>query len=214
MICSNTPPLWPTSSVGMRLQCGRQHWTVSVFLPRKLWYCDMRFHRLGHWKWLYFNPHQFCPYISWRPRGRFHKWLHTWVKVRKCKEMHFYRDNSRRYLKFLQIDRILFHLADSSLLGSQDERGFTPLMWAAAFGEKAVVDLLLEKVRKKKDIHSVRTQDTKSTLFFFFYWSSCDLCLRVQTPKQSHGSERVPWHWPALGVMWTLLSLFSDMEWT
>ncbi|XP_061636738.1 LOW QUALITY PROTEIN: DNA-binding protein RFXANK [Phyllopteryx taeniolatus] len=34
---------------------------------------------------------------------------------------------------------------DSSLLSKQDEGGFTPLMWAAAFGEKTVVDLLLEK---------------------------------------------------------------------
>ncbi|XP_077389767.1 DNA-binding protein RFXANK isoform X2 [Festucalex cinctus] len=34
---------------------------------------------------------------------------------------------------------------DMSLLSKQDERGFTPLMWAAAFGEKTVVDLLLEK---------------------------------------------------------------------
>ncbi|XP_054645781.1 DNA-binding protein RFXANK isoform X3 [Dunckerocampus dactyliophorus] len=34
---------------------------------------------------------------------------------------------------------------NSSLLSIQDERGFTPLMWAAAFGEKAVVDFLLQK---------------------------------------------------------------------
>uniref|UniRef100_A0A3Q2ZN19 Regulatory factor X-associated ankyrin-containing protein n=1 Tax=Hippocampus comes TaxID=109280 RepID=A0A3Q2ZN19_HIPCM len=34
---------------------------------------------------------------------------------------------------------------DVSLLSKQDERGFTPLMWASAFGEKTVVDLLLEK---------------------------------------------------------------------
>ncbi len=44
----------------------------------------------------------------------------------------------------------LFYSADSSLLSKQDERGFTPLMWAAAFGEKAVVDFLLEKVRNKR----------------------------------------------------------------
>lgn len=37
--------------------------------------------------------------------------------------------------------------ADSSLLNKQDERGFTPLMWAAAFGEKTMVDFLLVKVR-------------------------------------------------------------------
>lgn len=37
--------------------------------------------------------------------------------------------------------------ADGSLLNNQDERGFTPLMWAAAFGEKTMVDFLLDKVR-------------------------------------------------------------------
>lgn len=46
------------------------------------------------------------------------------------------------------------NLADSSLLNCQDERGFTPLMWAAAFGEIIVVEFLLQKVRNK--------------LFFFF----------------------------------------------
>lgn len=39
-------------------------------------------------------------------------------------------------------------LADNSLLNSQDERGFTPLMWAAAFGEIMMVEFLLQKVRK------------------------------------------------------------------
>lgn len=40
------------------------------------------------------------------------------------------------------------NFADSSLLNRQDERGFTPLMWAAAFGEIMVVEFLLQKVRK------------------------------------------------------------------
>ncbi|XP_030640439.1 DNA-binding protein RFXANK [Chanos chanos] len=34
---------------------------------------------------------------------------------------------------------------DVSLLNSEDERGFTPLMWAAAFGEITMVEFLLEK---------------------------------------------------------------------
>ncbi|KAL4658910.1 DNA-binding protein RFXANK-like isoform X2 [Arapaima gigas] len=37
------------------------------------------------------------------------------------------------------------NLDNSSLVNSEDERGFTPLMWAAAFGEIAVVQFLLEK---------------------------------------------------------------------
>lgn len=40
-------------------------------------------------------------------------------------------------------------VADTSLLNKRDERGFTPLMWAAAFGEKSTVDFLLDKVRNK-----------------------------------------------------------------
>ncbi|XP_059399187.1 DNA-binding protein RFXANK-like isoform X2 [Carassius carassius] len=36
-------------------------------------------------------------------------------------------------------------LDNSSLLNSQDERGFTPLMWAAAFGEIMMVEFLLQK---------------------------------------------------------------------
>lgn len=35
--------------------------------------------------------------------------------------------------------------SDMSLLNNQDERGFTPLMWAAAFGEIEMVQFLLEK---------------------------------------------------------------------
>ncbi len=52
--------------------------------------------------------------------------------------------------KFLPVRFDLCYFPDSSLLSKQDERGFTPLMWAAAFGEKAMVDFLLEKVGKKQ----------------------------------------------------------------
>ncbi|MED6264640.1 hypothetical protein CHARACLAT_016847, partial [Characodon lateralis] len=42
--------------------------------------------------------------------------------------------------------QVAAHLSkDGSVLSRQDDRGFTPLMWATAFGEKAVVDFLLEK---------------------------------------------------------------------
>ncbi|XP_036442541.1 DNA-binding protein RFXANK [Colossoma macropomum] len=45
-----------------------------------------------------------------------------------------------------EISQVKAHLAsDISLLNSQDERGFTPLMWAAAFGEIEIVQVLLEK---------------------------------------------------------------------
>ncbi|KAJ0065673.1 hypothetical protein NL108_016215 [Boleophthalmus pectinirostris] len=51
---------------------------------------------------------------------------------------------------------------DSSLLNKQDERGFTPLMWAAAFGEKAMVDFLLEKGADPKTI--ARERESALTL--------------------------------------------------
>ncbi|XP_010869881.1 DNA-binding protein RFXANK [Esox lucius] len=45
-----------------------------------------------------------------------------------------------------EVSQVATHLSkDSLLMNRQDERGFTPLMWAAAFGEKAMVDFLLEK---------------------------------------------------------------------
>ncbi|RXM94531.1 DNA-binding protein RFXANK [Acipenser ruthenus] len=45
-----------------------------------------------------------------------------------------------------EITQLEEHLCkDDSLLSKQDERGFTPLMWAAAFGEVATVTYLLEK---------------------------------------------------------------------
>ncbi|XP_017262418.1 DNA-binding protein RFXANK [Kryptolebias marmoratus] len=51
------------------------------------------------------------------------------------------------------VSQVAAHLSkDSSLLSRQDERGFTPLMWAAAFGEKTVVDFLLEKGADPKTI--------------------------------------------------------------
>uniref|UniRef100_A0AAY4EFG9 Peptidase A2 domain-containing protein n=2 Tax=Denticeps clupeoides TaxID=299321 RepID=A0AAY4EFG9_9TELE len=44
-----------------------------------------------------------------------------------------------------ELSQVAAHLSkNASLLNSRDERGFTPLMWAAAFGEIAVVEMLLE----------------------------------------------------------------------
>lgn len=62
-----------------------------------------------------------------------------------------------------EVSQVAAHLSkDSSLLSSQDERGFTPLMWAAAFGEKAVVDFLLEKGADPKTI--ARERESALTL--------------------------------------------------
>uniref|UniRef100_H3D6N7 Regulatory factor X-associated ankyrin-containing protein n=1 Tax=Tetraodon nigroviridis TaxID=99883 RepID=H3D6N7_TETNG len=52
--------------------------------------------------------------------------------------------------------------ADGSLLNNQDERGFTPLMWAAAFGEKTMVDFLLDKGADPKTI--ARERESALTL--------------------------------------------------
>lgn len=49
---------------------------------------------------------------------------------------------------FLAFFGLFVCFLDHALLNSQDERGFTPLMWAAAFGEIEMVQFLLEKVRK------------------------------------------------------------------
>lgn len=62
-----------------------------------------------------------------------------------------------------EVSQVAAHLSkDSSLLSQQDERGFTPLMWAAAFGEKVVVDFLLEKGADPKTI--ARERESALTL--------------------------------------------------
>lgn len=101
------------------------------------------------------SVHQLCPYTSWQLKARSHKWLHTWAKVSGCHRQTLSSIAQCKFFpalnctKLLLMDSDLFCSADSSLLSKQDERGFTPLMWAAAFGEKAMVDFLLEKVRNK-----------------------------------------------------------------
>lgn len=47
-VCSNTPPLWPTSSVGTRLQCDRLHWTVSMMAESWQNWCANHFQHLEH----------------------------------------------------------------------------------------------------------------------------------------------------------------------
>uniref|UniRef100_H2L5A9 Regulatory factor X-associated ankyrin-containing protein n=1 Tax=Oryzias latipes TaxID=8090 RepID=H2L5A9_ORYLA len=61
-----------------------------------------------------------------------------------------------------EVSQVAARLSKSSLLSRQDERGFTPLMWAAAFGEKAVVDFLLEKGADPKTI--ARERESALTL--------------------------------------------------
>lgn len=41
---------------------------------------------------------------------------------------------------------VLFHFELESVINLQDEEGFTPLMWAAAHGQIAVVEFLLQSV--------------------------------------------------------------------
>nr|XP_020467933.1 DNA-binding protein RFXANK isoform X2 [Monopterus albus] len=61
-----------------------------------------------------------------------------------------------------EVSQAAAHLSkDSSLLIKQDERGFTPLMWAAAFGEKAMVDFLLEKNGGTPLLYAVRGNHIK-----------------------------------------------------
>ncbi|TNN39394.1 DNA-binding protein RFXANK [Liparis tanakae] len=61
------------------------------------------------------------------------------------------------------VSLVAAHLTkDVSLLSKQDERGFTPLMWAAAFGEKEVAEFLLEKGADPKTI--ARERESALTL--------------------------------------------------
>ncbi|XP_051978291.1 DNA-binding protein RFXANK-like [Xyrauchen texanus] len=52
-----------------------------------------------------------------------------------------------------EISQVETHLdKDDSALNNQDERGFTPLMWAAAFGEIMMVEFLLQKGANPKTL--------------------------------------------------------------
>lgn len=81
------------------------------------------------------------------------------------------------------------NLADSSLLNSQDERGFTPLMWAAAFGEIMMVEFLLQKVR---NTHFIATQSGLYIYIYAFYLNN----IREQIREHSLENEKVPCLWP------------------
>lgn len=62
-----------------------------------------------------------------------------------------------------EVSQVSAHLnKDSSLISKQDERGFTLLMWAAAFGEKAMVEFLLDKGADPKTI--ARERESALTL--------------------------------------------------
>lgn len=57
-------------------------------------------------------------------------------------------------------DHVLCDILIETVINLQDEEGFTPLMWAAAHGQIAVVEFLLQNVWTNKqlyysDLHSV-----------------------------------------------------------
>ena len=146
--------------------------------------------------WFYF--HQLFPYTSWQLKARFHKWLHTWVKVRNVDVTK--QHNTMHILSGIKLSKLPtddpFYFADSSLLSKQDERGFTPLMWAAAFGEKAVVDFLLEKVRLSKP--TAVQKDLQIYQNALSHWCFCFLGRRPQNDCEGAGEC------PDTGQLWRL----------
>lgn len=153
MICSNTPPLSPTNSVGMRLQYARQHQTVRS---------DKDTQVLGKHLYLFIYLFLPCSFIEiflppsalsihqLAAQGEVSQVAaHLSKGEKSLTSFFFYYQYKTKQISYLRTPILFFCLTDNSLLSSQDERGFTPLMWAAAFGEKAVVDFLLEKVRNK-----------------------------------------------------------------
>uniref|UniRef100_A0A1A8S2U5 Regulatory factor X-associated ankyrin-containing protein n=2 Tax=Nothobranchius rachovii TaxID=451742 RepID=A0A1A8S2U5_9TELE len=91
------------------------------------------------------------------------------------------------------VSQVATHLhKDSSLLGKQDERGFTPLMWAAAFGEKAMVDFLLEKGADPKTI--ARERESALTL------ASSGGFVDIVETLLKHGVDINTYDWVKLGI--------------
>ncbi len=94
------------------------------------------------------------------------------------------------------------YFADSSLLNSQDERGFTPLMWAAAFGEIMMVEFLLQKVR---NTHFLAT---KSGLYIYAFYLNY---IREQIREHSLENEKAPCLWPVQEDLQILLIFCYNM---
>lgn len=46
------------------------------------------------------------------------------------------------------ITKLHIYLYTENVINHKDEEGFTPLMWAAAHGQIAIVEFLLQNVRK------------------------------------------------------------------
>lgn len=60
-----------------------------------------------------------------------------------------------------------------TVINLQDEEGFTPLMWAAAHGQIAVVEFLLQnvwKIIKKVYIFIISEQDFFTYCLFVILW--------------------------------------------
>lgn len=95
-------------------------------------------------------------------------------------------------------------LADSSLLNTQDERGFTPLMWAAAFGEIMMVEFLLQKVRKT---HFLVTKTGQYIIILNYIIPF----IRELTREHLLGNEKVPCLWPAQEDLQILLIFSYNM---
>lgn len=90
-----------------------------------------------------------------------------------------------------------------NVINLQDEEGFTPLMWAAAHGQIAVVEFLLQNVWETSRTNLPRLEHTDIYYIDMSYiHSPFFVCIRlhcrVQTPIFLPKGEKVPCLWRAV----------------
>lgn len=72
-----------------------------------------------------------------------------WFLVNKCYHQHILLADT---VHCERVTKLYVFLWTENLINHKDEEGFTPLMWAAAHGQIAVVEFLLQNVRKKSQL--------------------------------------------------------------
>lgn len=61
-------------------------------------------------------------------------------------------------------------MSTETIINLQDEEGFTPLMWAAAHGQIAVVEFLLQNVRSETICPVVLFNFREKTLIYLIFY--------------------------------------------
>lgn len=142
---------------------------------------------------------QLCPYISWQPKV---KWCFLQVGLNKVGSTSQIDEIAIiAYVELMLLIPLCFFSIEN-VINLQDEEGFTPLMWAAAHGQIAVVEFLLQNVWEPSRTnlpHLARTDIYYIDMSYILTFFVCiRLHCRVQTPIFLPKGEKVPCLWRAV----------------